>query len=236
MYSTTESLSAQLQHCLGEPFQTLPYPVSPALAALRAGVGRNHPLRAGCAGLARPEKGAEHWTKIVDALKDDYFATGRTAPLALQSNSLDELPEPLRGLTADLASPGEGGSAQSPVLLANWPLSPPDYLRFLGSSDLGLLMYDPLVYHVRCSGVLVEMLSAGVPLVAPAGCWLADQIAEPISAHQERLRGQVPLLANLSTGQFDWKVAVESPRESGIVVGVDTPGAITRWLVASAQC
>ncbi|HEY1784481.1 MAG TPA: hypothetical protein VGG30_02995 [Pirellulales bacterium] len=224
LYATTDSLAGQLQHCLGERFQTLPYPVNTALADLRAGVVPHSPLRATCAGEGHGLKGVGHWPRVVDALRDDYFATGRLQ-LALQTKSLDDLPEPLRKLTADLAAPTDGRAAQSPVMHAAWPLSPPDYLRFLGGSDIGLLMYDNLIYHVRCSGVLVEMLSAGVPVVVPAGCWLADQISKPIYAHQEQLRDRLPVLANVSTGQLEWKTAVENPAQQGILVGVDTPCA-----------
>ncbi|HEX4146669.1 MAG TPA: hypothetical protein VHY91_24415 [Pirellulales bacterium] len=224
LYATTESLAGQLQHCLGERFQTLPYPVNTALADLRAGVTPHSPLRATCAGEGHCLKGVGHWPRVVAALRDDYFATGRLQ-LALQTKSLADLPEPLRELTADLAAPRDGRLAQSPVVHAAWPLSPPDYLRFLGGSDIGLLMYDNLTYHVRCSGVLVEMLSAGVPVVAPAGCWLADQISEPIFAYQQQLRERLPVLANLTAAQLDWKIALENPVEPGIIVGVDTPCA-----------
>jgi len=224
LYATTDSLAGQLHHCLGEPFQTLPYPVNTALADLRADVAPHSPLRATCAGEGHGAKGVGHWPRVVAALKDDYFASGRLQ-LALQTKAVDELPAALRKLTADLAAPADGRAAQSPVVHAAWPLSPPDYLRFLGGSDIGLLMYDSMVYHVRCSGVLVEMLSAGVPVVAPAGCWLADQISEPIYAHQEQLRERLPVLANLTMAQLDWKIAVANPVEPGIIVGVDTPCA-----------
>jgi hypothetical protein len=234
LYTTTDSLAGQLQHYFGESFQTLPYPVSPTLATLRDGVQEKRLLRARCAGDARVEKGAEYWPHLVAALKDDYFATGRLQ-LALQTKSVDELPESLRKLIADCQSPAGGQSDSAPVVPLPWPLAPAEYLQYLAGSDIGLLMYDPLIYQVRCSGVLVEMLSAGVPVVAPAGCWLADQIAEPIFAHQEHLRDRLPVVANLTTGQLDWQVAAENRLSGGITVGVDTPCAKTPAVVTQVD-
>ncbi|HTU26062.1 MAG TPA: hypothetical protein VMF30_11725, partial [Pirellulales bacterium] len=137
LYATTESLAGQLHHCLGERFQTLPYPVNTALADLRRAVTPHRPLRATCAGEGHGLKGVGHWPRVVGALRDDYFATGRLQ-LALQTKQLEDLPEPLRRLSADLAAPVEGREARSPVVHAPWPLAPPDYLKFLGESDIGL--------------------------------------------------------------------------------------------------
>ncbi|HEX4146670.1 MAG TPA: hypothetical protein VHY91_24420 [Pirellulales bacterium] len=221
LYATTDALAVQLEHCLGERFETLPIPINPAIGALRARRGRANPLRAICAGQPRSEKSPTHWSAIVGALEANYFATGRLQ-IALQAASHDDLPEPLRRLSAECASPVD---RSSPVALAGWPLSPPDYLEFLAGSSIGLLMYDPLAYHARISGVLVELLGAGVPVVVPAGCALADQVAEPIFAHQQRLRDRLPVVSHRSTAELDWKTAVLPADQQGIAVGVDAPCA-----------
>ena len=36
-------------------------------------------------------------------------------------------------------------------------------------------------------GLLVEMLAAGVPVIVPAGSWLAEQIAEPSFDYAEQI-------------------------------------------------
>ena len=124
------------------------------------------------------EKGGDHWTQIASELTTDYFATDRLE-LALQAESYEDLPEALRRLAAEFAAASDEEAPRRPVALAGWPLSPAAYAEFLTSASIGLLMYDPLAYHARISGVMVELLGAGVPLVVPAGCALADQIAEP---------------------------------------------------------
>ena len=224
LYATTDSLAGQLQHCLGEQFQTLPYPVNTALAELR-GRRRRAPSFAGDL-RRRGTRGQGRGTLAARRRRvAGRLFCHRSPATRFADQGGRRFARAAAQLTADLAARTDGRAAQSPVVHAAWPLSPPDYLKFLGGSDIGLLMYDALVYHVRCSGVLVEMLSAGVPVVAPAGCWLADQIAEPIFAHQEQLRERLPVLANLTTAQLDWKIAVENPTEPGIIVGVDTPCA-----------
>ena len=50
LYATTDSLAGQLEHCLGEPFATLPVPIHPALSRLRVAFAGRGPLRAICAG------------------------------------------------------------------------------------------------------------------------------------------------------------------------------------------
>ena len=90
---------------------------------------------------------------------------------------------------------GQPIGTQSPVVLVRHPLSPHEYARFICSADIGLFLYDSQQYFARCSGILVEMLSAGVPVVVPAGCWMADQIAEQIYRHVEQLEPSLPRIA-----------------------------------------
>jgi hypothetical protein len=66
--------------------------------------------------------------------------------------------------------------AQAVLDFAGFPLPLAAYAQLLGSADVGLMLYDPTRYYARCSGVLLEMLCAGVPVLVPAGGWLADQI------------------------------------------------------------
>ena len=49
------------------------------------------------------------------------------------------------------------------------PLSPEDYIDYIRQAGVGLFLYDSRRYFARCSGVLVEMLASGVPVIVPAG-------------------------------------------------------------------
>jgi hypothetical protein len=86
------------------------------------------------------------------------------------------------------------------------PLGTRDYAALVRASDIGLFLYDSHQYYARCAGILVEMLMAAVPVIVPAGCWLAEQIAPPIYAHLDRLAVTLPEVARLRPGQFAWQV------------------------------
>ena len=78
-------------------------------------------------------------------------------------------------------------ASDDPIVALHNPLGRHDYLKLIRQSDIGLFLYDSKRYHARCSGILVEMLAAGKPVLVPAGCWLADQIQEPIYEHLDKL-------------------------------------------------
>jgi glycosyltransferase involved in cell wall biosynthesis len=68
------------------------------------------------------------------------------------------------------------GKTKSPLQILTSDLSTDDYHDWLDTADLGLFLYEPSRYKTRCSGVLLEMLGRGVPVIVPDGCWLADQV------------------------------------------------------------
>jgi hypothetical protein len=229
LYATTPSLAAHLEHCLQAPFATLPYPVNPALATLRRGTKPGRPLRVSSPGAARAEKQGQHWPRLVEVLSADYLATGRVQ-LAVQAQSSADIPAPLRKFVDNTSNCHE--ARHSPVICAPWPLPAEEYLQFLAGADIGLLMYDPATYHVRCSAVLMELLSAGVPSIVPAGSALADELAEPNFAHHERVREPARILANVTNDQFDWKAGLQNPKDESPIVAVDTPEEIASAAVA----
>jgi hypothetical protein len=70
------------------------------------------------------------------------------------------------------------------------PLQPDDYARAIKDAYIGLLLYNADVYFARCSGVLAELLAAGVPVIVPAGGWLAEQIAEENYCYLDQLAAE----------------------------------------------
>ena len=111
---------------------------------------------------------------IVDALKPELTA-GR-ARFLLQSNFPFELPcrrwnRPLVSARGQLA-----GYPREQVTLLCEPLDPTAYQGLIEDADIAVLPYDPVHYHARCSGVLLEMLACGVPVIVPAGGWMAEQV------------------------------------------------------------
>lgn len=63
------------------------------------------------------------------------------------------------------------------------------------------------------------MLAAGKPVVVPAGCWLADQISEPIFCHLEKLQLELPVIERLHESDLTWHA--EGPDARAPLEGID---------------
>ena len=196
-YTTSEPLARQYNLLGVAEFESLAYPVNPRFQTEVSGRLDDGPLRITCAGVPRHEKGQAHICDIVREMWRDYFDTG-DVQLVIQSKPWDfqfgqELPWPKPGRHR------HEPMTNQPVVYIDHPLQIEQYADLVQRADIGLLMYDSQRYYARRAGVLGEMLTAGVPVVVPAGCWLSEQIAEPIFQHVEqqakqlRLKGQVTL-------------------------------------------
>lgn len=223
-YNTTEQLAAQYERMGLAAFHALPYPVNEALArrdedgaADASGeiVATPRPLRIACLGAIRPEKGAAELAGVVEALWDSHFLPGR-CQLVVQSNKrrfrlplpvddADELPEGVE-----------------PVVYAPHPLPMEAYVELIRAADIGLLLYDSRRYYARCSGVLVELLSVGTPVIATAGCWMAEQLAEANFAHLDGALRELKRVRCIDMG------GVQVPgRSRDVVTDVEVPRTAT---------
>jgi hypothetical protein len=108
--------------------------------------------------------------------------------------------EPARVTEIESFSPGQ--LPGSPVIALPHPLSPDAYADLIRSADIGLLLYDSDEYFARCSGILVELLTAGVPVIGPAGCWLGDQIDQANRTYLDGL-----LTKSVTVSQWSFKHA-----------------------------
>jgi hypothetical protein len=180
-YCTTEPLSVQYRRLGVAPFQTLPYPVNAELRAAAPPAPGSAPVRIACLGHSRREKGLNALSGVITSLWNAYLRDGR-AQLLVQTNRR----KPRRALSACVASLGPHG-ATPPLEFAPFPLDLAGYTALVRSAGIGLLLYDSARYYARCSGVLLELLCAGVPVIVPAGCWLAEQIAEANQSYLEEL-------------------------------------------------
>ncbi len=176
-HCTTPQLAAQYDTLGVARFGVLPYPVNGRFAPRDLPAGPA-PVRIACLGHSRREKGYAQLPTLLRALWTQWLASGR-ARLVLQTHRGRQR----RAFDALLARLGQATPAAAgalPIEYAGFPLPLDDYVRLLNGSDLGLLLYDATRYYARCSGVLLEMLCAGVPVLVPAGSWLAEQV-EPLN-------------------------------------------------------
>lgn len=177
LYCTTRELAAQYEYLDVAPFHTLPYPVHPLFLLPSAPKTSSDSVRIACLGHSRREKGYRELPIVVRKLWNDYLSKGR-AQLVMQTRRRD-LRRALDSAVSDLGA----HSATPPIVYAPFPLDLERYAELVRSSDIGLLLYDSTRYYSRCSGVLLEMLSAGVPVIVPGGCWLSEQIHDENQRH-----------------------------------------------------
>jgi len=186
--TTTQDLAEQYQELKLGTFEELPYPFQritcSATASSRTG---KRPVRITVAGQLRFEQGRFEADRLVKDLWPDYLATGR-AQMAFQVSNLRT-----RELLYRLGSQQTSVALDfHPLDFADFPLSRSGYQEWIARTDLSVFLYSREEYSARCSGILGEMLSAGIPVVVPAGCWMARQIAEPWHAHVESLARRLP--------------------------------------------
>lgn len=186
LYCTTPQLARQYQHLDVGRFMALPY----AIHALFRGPsepqpqGHLRPTRVACLGHTRMEKGYDQLPQVIRALWSKYLSTGR-GELLLQTRRR-KLRHRLAALVREL---GARSDSQG-IAYAPFPLDLLQYAQLVRSVDVNLLLYDSTRYYARCSGVLLESLVAGVPVIVPAGGWLADQIDEPNQRHLDAIAQQ----------------------------------------------
>jgi hypothetical protein len=216
-YNTSDILTRQYNRLGVAPFGELAYPINEAFHQCRAPApATGRPLRITCAGGVREEKGQAGLCGLVRELWPDCLAAGR-AQLLVQAKSgrftgrpRFEIPLP------DAAAPRPQRTylpheeCPDPVVYIRHPLGIDDYEELIRRADIGLLLYDSVRYYSRRAGILGELLAAGIPVVVPAGCWLAEQIAEPIHQHVSGVLCDSPLLSRLTVADLVWE-----PRASG---------------------
>lgn len=199
LYCTTRELTAQYQFLDVAPFHTLPYPVHPLFLLPTPPTRPSDSVRIACLGHTRREKGYHELPIVIRELWANYLSTGR-AQLVMQTRRRD-LRRALDSAVKDLGA----HSATPPVVYAPFPLDLERYAELVRSTDIGLLLYDSTRYYARCSGVLLEMLSAGVPVIVPGGCWLSEQIHDENQRHLREIAATATALKQVSSAEMSWK-------------------------------
>lgn len=139
-----------------------PYPITPRTGAENGSGAFSHLL---FAGAARRDKGFSHVVRFLAWLKD----AGEQVPVSLQTSAAhydkydDDTSAALQRLSV----------LEYPQLrLAPETLSSEDYFQsFQGA--ICLQLYDPDAFADRISGITLDGLSMGAPLVTLAGTWMA---------------------------------------------------------------
>jgi hypothetical protein len=133
-------------------------------------------------GDARKEKGYQHLPSVIEALWNDYVKTGRVQ-FSIQSN----YNTPSGEAETVVARAQLEALDPAAVEIVHGPLASDDYLHLLLSAHVVLAPYDRDSYYARSSGILAEALSAGIPVIVPAGTWMARQFADEVYEYRKSL-------------------------------------------------
>lgn len=203
-YTDTAELTAQYNRLGAALFHTVPIPHT-----RRSGSPHDPPpLRLIYVGDARREKGFHLLPHLVEELWSGYVAPGKIA-FRLQSNYNVPQGEP----EAVLARAQLETYPPELVELLKKPLTSTQYQELLLSGDINLLLYDAENYYARSSGILVESLAAGMPVIVPAASWLARQFLAERYAWLDSLRDRLPVLNSLPASQLRWRRHAKAPPE-----------------------
>ncbi len=187
-YATTPQVADQYNQLQIAHFQPLPYPISdPSLGPGVSGKQKHTPLRVTMAGGIRREKGKHGLADLIEQIHNQGQLKQKIQ-LWLQGKP-EQISKHLSNFPTNTVIQGHVDSNyETPIVVVEHPLDRKDYLTLIRRSDIAVLPYNNARYHARASGVLVEMLAAQVPVIVPAGCWLASQISDSIYDHLDSLR------------------------------------------------
>lgn len=226
-WCTTDNLTAQYNSLGVAAFATLPYPVHALFSAPQPLRPSPQPARIACLGHARREKGQGVLPTLLALLWQDHLQTGR-ARFVVQGARPDLKHQLERAVDQLGRTPGV-------IEFAPGALDLPRYAELVRASDVGLLLYDAQRYYDRCSGILLEMLSAGVPVVVPAASWLAQQIHAVNQNHLGALR-HAPASPGLPLRLEDGRAVSALRLQHEPLITHSTLDAPGRTLLLSTRC
>lgn len=174
-HTDTHLLSDAFARLAGLPFTTLPIPFAQdrlvSSLATRRPKAAGEPLSIIYLGDARLEKNYGHLPTAVSELWSEFVEPGRLR-FVLQSNF--NTPGGETGIMSALQRLGQYSPRH--VELINQPMTFEDYYDRLAEADVVVIPYDAQRYQARSSGVLIEAMAAGKPVVTSAGSWMATQV------------------------------------------------------------
>ena len=181
--------------------------VAPPAAASPVARDPSAPLRFACLGPARFEKGIDVLQQAIALYLAD--AAAPPARFAIQWPSgiedADGAPYP----------PDAALTASGRVEFLTAPLDSAQYDALLASTDCMVLPYRRSSYFARISGVAVEAVTGGIPVISTRDTWTADLVAKSgagIAVDDGDAVGLAAAMADLARDYPRWRGAAEAAR------------------------
>ncbi len=173
-YTDTEPLTVQYNRLRVAIFKTLPIPVATSFRRTTAALlGEDGPTLL-YAGDARTEKGYHFLPRLVEDLRAKPSCAN--ARFVFQSNFNVPGGEPKPAVAKAELAALQGAWLR----LVDQPLTSASYCELFHQADAVLVLYDPDNYYARSSGVHVEALVAGMPVVIPAASWMWSTVGDAV--------------------------------------------------------
>jgi hypothetical protein len=164
---TTPTVADFFRECGFRHVLHQPYPMTLAPGSAMAAQGVTHLLYAGA---ARQDKG---FGRVVD-LVEHLHARGESLPVKVQV-SADHYGKYDSATEADIARLRRSGYGSLQML--EQPLAPEEY-GGLFDGAICVQAYDPAEFRDRVSGVTLDALARGCPVIATEGTWSARLVAQ----------------------------------------------------------
>jgi len=166
IHTTTEELKHEINAVMNRDIaNAIPYPTR--ICRISEGVN-NTPCKATFAGMPRAEKGKHSIHQFLENLEHHQLIGDSKYQPSLQlprKHWRSVVPKTMHHYCAD-----------NKIEVITSHLSTEAYQKWLDQTGIGIFLYDPIRYQSRCSGVLLEMLCRGIPVIVPASCWLSSQV------------------------------------------------------------
>ena len=165
----SDRLAEEYRRLTGAAPVVFPSPrVSPPTTAKRRR-RKDAPLGFACLGPARFEKGIDVLQRAIAR----YLADPANPPARFAI----QWPRPIVDANGAAYPPDPALAASGRVEFVNEPLDSAGYDALLAATDCMVLPYRRDAYFARISGVAVEAVTAGIPVIATADTWTAELVA-----------------------------------------------------------
>lgn len=180
-HSDTKELATRFQRITGLPFSVAPIPFDTETLSNRlekckeANIITDNlqkRIRIAYVGDARREKNYQHLPKAIEYVLSQDTSAAKQLEFQIQSNF--NIPNGEEGIADALAHLEALDNDR--VKLTYTQLDTLEYLDQIAQADAIYVAYDTKHYHLRSSGVLIEAMAAGKPVIVSAPSWMASQV------------------------------------------------------------